>query len=126
MKHRAIKPICLLLVLLPFTSTAEEGESWQVYSSAKVLYKVYGLGLGDEGPPTTKDAKVAFGVTGSAAKQMFDAMGPDRKDECGPQPGVRFRSKDGGRLICTKERSSYRCAFGFNLKSGKSIGGLIC
>jgi hypothetical protein len=126
MKRRAIKPICLLLALLPFTSPAEESEGWQVYRSTKVLYKVYGLGLGDEGPPTPKDAKIAFELSGLAAKQMFDAMGPDRKDECGPQPGVRFRSKDDRSLICTKERSSYRCAFGFDLKSGKSIGALIC
>jgi hypothetical protein len=105
---------------------AEGSETWQVYRSAKVAYKVYGLGLGDEGPPTTKDAKIAFEVSGLAAKRMFDAMGPDRKDECNPESKERYRSKNDQRLFCMTDEGRYLCYFGFDLKSGKSIGGIIC
>ena len=40
---------------------------------------------------------------------------------------VRFRSRDGDKLACQRSASGeFRCQFGFDLITGKSIGGSIC
>jgi hypothetical protein len=58
---------------------------------------------------------------------MFNAMGPDKADTCGGEPGARFRSRDEDRIVCSRSREGrYTCQFGFDLRSGKSIGGSIC
>ncbi|MES2821210.1 MAG: hypothetical protein V4812_19715 [Pseudomonadota bacterium] len=97
------------------------------YRAAQVDYVVYGAGLGDPMAPTAGDAKIAFSVTGSAAQAMFEAMGPDKPDECASADGTRFRARDKDRLSCQRSREGeYGCQFGFDLGSGKSIGGSIC
>lgn len=97
------------------------------YRPAAVKYAVYGGGLGDPVKPGGSDAKVAFEVTGRAAQELFANMGPDRTDRCGAEPGVRFRSRDGDRLACQRSAAGeYSCTFGFDLVTGKSIGGSIC
>ena len=120
-------PFVLLLAALavPVAGTAAE---WVFsYRTAKVEYAVYGGGLGDPVKPDGRDAKVAFEVTGRAAQDLFAAIGPDRVDRCGAEPGVRFRSRDGDKLACQRSASGeFRCQFGFDLITGKSIGGSIC
>lgn len=69
----------------------------------KGSYMTYSLGLGDPAPANSSDAKIAFAVSGDAARKMFDAMSPDIL-------------KDG----------TYHCNFGFDLRTGKSIGGSVC
>ena len=106
---------------------AVQAKDWAFeYQSATVSYATYGFGLGDPQAPTANDSKIAFAIQGSAAKKMFLAMGPDRKDECLGDSPIRFRSKDEEKLVCMKEKGSYRCCFGFDLRSGKSIGGSLC
>ena len=74
-----------------------------------------------------KNVKIAFEVTGKAAKEMFDAMGPDKKDACSSEDQTRFRSRDGDKISCLlSNKGEYSCSFGFDLRSGKSIGGSIC
>ena len=93
--------------------------------SAEVKYVVYGGDLGDPYAATPRDVRVAFYVRGRAAKEMFEAMGPDRKSECGIEKGGRIREKE--HVACTYRPSDgYQCDFGFDLRSGKSIGGSIC
>lgn len=125
MKARAARRLGLLLLAAVVPAVAAE---WVLsYRTAAVKYALYGGGLGDPVKPEGGDAKVAFEVTGRAAQDLFVAMGPDRTDRCGAEPGVRFRSRDNDRIACQRSAAGeYRCYFGFDLVTGKSIGGSIC
>lgn len=88
-------------------------------------YSIYGGGLGDPVAPTTTSKNMAFWITGPVAKQMFDAMGPDLKDVCGAEDGNRIRQR--AEVSCSfHPKDGYQCDFGFDLITGKSIGGSIC
>lgn len=88
-------------------------------------YMTYSLGLGDPALAKRSDSKIAFAVSGDAARKMFDAMGPDVNDICTAGSGVRVRTKEN--VSCQREKDgSYQCSFGFDLRTGKSIGGSVC
>lgn len=88
-------------------------------------YMAYSLGLGDPAPVKPNDSKIAFAVSGQAARTMFDAMAPDVHDVCTEGSGVRVRTKEN--VSCQREKDgSYHCSFGFDLRTGKSIGGSVC
>ena len=101
---------------------------WEfLYRPAAVQYVIYGADLGDTTAPSKDDAKIAFVINDDAAKHIFDTMGPDKPNQCSSTPGVKVRYKDAGKLTCTRSpNAQYACYFGFDLKSGKSIGGSIC
>lgn len=91
------------------------------------VYRIYGGGLGDPVAPTAKDKKVMFSIAGGAARELFDALGPDKKDVCTAGSGTRVRAKDDDKLFCMRSaEGEYSCNFGFDLRSGKSIGGIVC
>lgn len=91
------------------------------------VYRIYGGGLGDPVAPSAKDRKVMFSVTGGAAHELFDALGPDKKDVCTAGSGTRVRARDNDNLFCMRSaEGEYSCNFGFDLRSGKSIGGIVC
>lgn len=115
-------------VLLLTISAAAFANDWSFsYRPAAVRYVMYGNSLGDTLPPSSDDQKIAFEITGRAAREMFDAIGPDQQDACAAEPGVRFRARDDEKVSCSRSRDGdYTCHFGFDLKSGKSIGGSIC
>ncbi|MGZ8901636.1 MAG: hypothetical protein ACXW3Z_16210 [Limisphaerales bacterium] len=93
----------------------------------KGVYATYGGGLGDPWQPTQTDHKIMFSIEGPAAKAMFDGMGPDAKEICSPVDGDRIRKRDGEKLYCMRsKRGEYQCNFGFDLRTGKSVGGIIC
>ena len=84
---------------------------------------IYGAYLDDAVPPVAGDTKVAFHLTGTAAKDMFEAIGPDLPDGCA-EPQIRLRNRD--MLLCRhRPRDGYRCEFGFDLSTGLSIGGSV-
>lgn len=90
-------------------------------------YQIYSRGLGDPTAPTKNDAKIAFVIQGPAALGMFNAMGPNAKDLCTEGTGTRVRVRDNQNVVCARSvTGEYSCRFGFNLKTGKSIGGSIC
>ncbi|WLI89332.1 hypothetical protein Q4S45_22000 [Massilia sp. R2A-15] len=90
-------------------------------------YRIYGGELGDPLPPSAADKKITFSIQGSAAREMFDAIGPDVKDVCTDQTGIRSRQRDHENLSCQRSaKGEYSCNFGFDLRSGKSIGGIVC
>ena len=123
MNIQRLYPLYLVLVL-PATLAADDFGS---YKQAIASYWIYGGGLGDPITPTSKDKKIAFSIEGDAAKQIFEAIGPDKKDACSEGGDTRFRSRDNENLICTRSKeNTYTCSFGFDLDSGKSIGGSIC
>jgi len=109
-------------------SAAYAGEKyeWWQYKPFKGSYLVYSGSLGEEQPATSNDRKVSFNVGGPLAKEMFDAMYPDLKgdEKCSSDKDYRERSK--GELSCIHDRDGYRCFFGFDLRSGKSISGATC
>jgi hypothetical protein len=111
---------CRVVVLAmagAFVALAHGAQVWE--------YAIYGGDLGDTYAPTSSDARIAFYVRGRAAKEMFQTMGPDRKSECGIEKGGRVRMKE--HVACSYRPSDgYQCDFGFDLRSGKSIGGSIC
>ncbi|MYN15752.1 hypothetical protein GTP81_03200 [Rugamonas sp. FT107W] len=88
-------------------------------------YWIYGGELGDTVPPTKKDRKVAFTFKEPLAKDLFDQIGPDKKDACGAAPDHRIRER--GDLSCTwDKRDGYICYFGLDVPTGKSTYGSIC
>lgn len=66
----------------------------------------------------------SFMITGTVAREMFDSMAPDSKDRCSLEHGYRERNKKN--VSCVLDRDVYACHFGFKLRSGKSIAGVIC
>lgn len=91
------------------------------------VYRIYGGGLGDPLEPTVRDTKIMFAVQGQVARSMFEAMGPDARDACTNGSGLRVRTKDKENLVCIRtKKGDYSCNFGFDLKTGKSIGGSLC
>ncbi len=123
MNIQRLYPLFLVL-MLPATLAADD---LGLYKQATASYWIYGGGLGDPATPTSKDKKIAFSIEGDAAKQIFEAIGPDKKDVCSEGRATRFRSRDKENLSCTRgKENTYTCSFGFDLVSGKSIGGSIC
>ena len=120
--HR-LCPLIFLLVLPVIAADTEPGPYLQTSAS----YRLYGGELGDSTEPSPNDKKVAFSVKGTAARQIFDAIGPDQRDACTEGSRMRVRHKDHEHLTCTlSKENDYVCSFGFDLVSGKSIGGSIC
>ena len=105
---------------------ARGAQAWEwALRPAEVKYAIYGGDLGDTTAPTPNDVRVAFYVRGRVAKEMFEAMGPDKKSDCGIEKWGRVRMKE--HVACSYRPSDgYQCDFGFDLHSGKSIGGSIC
>lgn len=123
MNLQRLSPLFFLMIL----PTAVANEDIEPYRQATASYWLYGGGLGDPTPPKPNDKKIAFSVEGKAARQIFDAIGPDKHDACTKGGGTRFRSKDNENLSCTRSKEGeYVCSFGFDLVTGKSIGGSIC
>lgn len=122
--RRATVCLTALFCLAGLAFAAEWDGQYRPFSGQ---YFIYGGALGDTQAPTAKDVKVAFTIEGAAARQMFDAMGPDRTETCDEGSGTRVRHKDEENLSCRRSKEGvYQCNFGFDLRTGKSIGGIIC
>lgn len=118
--------IVTALALYSLTRAAGKPETQSLgQQPLKGDYLIYGGELGDTMPPTKKDRKVAFTFKGPLAKDMFDQIGPDKKDTCGAAPDHRVR--DRGDLSCVwDKRDGYACYFGLDVPTGKSTYGAIC
>lgn len=91
----------------------------------KAEYSLYAGDLGNEQAPTNDDRKLSVEVSGQAAKDIFDSIYPDSKVTCSDEKGKRLRRK--AHLWCSFSPSQgYRCYFGFDLRTGASIGGASC
>jgi hypothetical protein len=95
------------------------------FKALRGSYMMYSVGLGDPQPAKLNDSKIAFAIDGEAARKMFESMAPDMRDACTSGSSVRVRTK--GHVSCQHEKSGeYRCSFGFDLRTGKSISGSVC
>lgn len=123
---KCVMTICLLGSLA--ASAAAPGER-ELGPHQKVtgVYRIYGGDLGDPVAPGPKDAKIMLSVDGKMAKEMFDAIGPDVRDVCTEGTATRVRHKRNHNLFCMRSSSGeYSCNFGFDLRDGKSIPGIVC
>lgn len=86
-------------------------------------YQVYGGFLDEAHSPSAGDTKVAITISENAAKEMFNAIGPDVDSGCKTQD-LRLRQRD--MLLCRyRPKDGYWCTFGFDLSTGLSIGGTV-
>ena len=116
----------LALPLVLGVGMAQSTQQWLFsYQPVQGHYVIYGGGLGDPLPPSSKDKRIAFRIDGKAAKQLFDAMGPDLRNTCGVEGENRLRQR--AHVSCSYHpRDGHHCDFGFDLLSGHSIGGFTC
>jgi hypothetical protein len=120
--------VCLVaaLGLLSLVHAADKTEGGRYLAKPlKGDYYVYGGSIGDKEPPSPKDRKVSFMLTGPLAKELFDHIGRDAKDSCSPGPDYRERNRGDLTCIWTKE-DGYSCYFGLNGQTGKSMRGVTC
>jgi hypothetical protein len=91
-------------------------------------YTIYSGRLGEEKAPTTDDRKLSIEVTGQAAKDIFESIGPDAPGvSCTGDERERLRRKE--RVWCSYspiDGGRYKCYLGFNLRTGESIAGGSC
>lgn len=124
-----VRLLCTIGVLGVFSlaQAAEKKPAWEGAPPKPLRgnYQVYGGTLSDMLPPTQKDRKVAFMLTGPLAKDLFGQIGPDSKDSCSAEVGYRERTR--GDLSCTFTKDQgYICYLGLNVPTGKSTNGSIC
>ena len=111
-------------VLVSIVCSISAAERLAPYRQFSGKYAIYSGELGDQQAPTRTETKVSFIVDGQPAKELFDAMHPDDKETCG---GEVARARTKGNVWCTYHPGrGYKCYFGFDLKTGKSIDGGIC
>lgn len=131
MRHNALllsSAVLLSAVFVFSLSRADTPKAWDgMYAPAKASYLLYSGPLDEKEAPKPGKQKLSLMIEGQAAKQMFEAIGPDQKDACSASTGVRIRSR--GDVTCAFDREikePYTCFIGVDLKTGKSIGGETC
>jgi len=116
-----------LIAIAVFIPVADAQTDPGPYKKAETRYLIYGGSLGDMTAPTKSDKKIAFSIEGKAARELFEAIGPDKKDACLEGTGARVRHRNDENLECVRSKEGeYHCSFGFDLRTGKSIPGSIC
>lgn len=122
------RDVCIVgaLALFSLAQAAEKKLEWTPeFKPFSGRYQVYSGSPSEKQPPTPSDKQASVVLTGRAAKDLFDQIGPDVKDACSSDPNYRERRK--GHLDCsyTKE-NGYQCFLGIDLRTGKSTHGSIC
>lgn len=111
----------LLLLALPFTTNA------QTYKPMEAQYRLYSGSIGDPLPADQDDAKLSLAITGEAAEEIFQRIGPDREDQCGAEDGSRFRARGDGSVVCQYSlQDGYFCYLGIDLLKGKPVNASVC
>lgn len=108
-------PVILLTAVIAYAVTNEGKYTGQ--------YWIYGGSAGDRTPPTAKDTKIHMTVDGPLAARLFRELGSaSRERGCIPED-VELRRR--GDLACSRDNGGApSCSFGFDLRSGKSTGGM--
>lgn len=118
--------ITIAMVALCSQTGAADQKAWdESFKPLKGEYLLYSGSLNESQKPTRTDRKVAFKVSGPAARDLFESMYPDEKITCTSMK--RYRERRKGEIFCTFfPQDGYACYFGFDLRTGKSIGGASC
>jgi len=127
MKARTVCIIATLALLSVAQAAPKKGEGRYLAKPLKGDYYLYGGTLGEMTPPTRKDRKISFMVTGPLAQDLFDQIAPDVKKEESCSSAVDYRERRKGDIDCiyTKD-SGYTCYFGIDVVTGRSTYGTIC
>lgn len=95
------------------------------------IYKLHSGIVADRLPPTAADSRLTVLVDGEAAKEIFNAIGPDYPETCSGEKGDRHRRRKG--IVCdyTAQDASakdgpYRCWVGVNLRTGDTVSTISC
>lgn len=118
--------VCALILGLP--AAVQAAKEWTFeYRPTAARYAIYGGELGDTTPPSERNKRISIYLEGAGARDIFNLIGPDLTDVCGAEDSTRIREKDDGRISCSyAPKDGYRCYVGFDLRTGKSIGGVSC
>lgn len=112
--------LCLLLVL-PLTAHSQE------FGSMEARYLLYSGAIGDPMPVEQNNAKLALAITGDAAEEIFQQIGPDLKDECDAGNESRFRANGNGSVACQYHlQDGYLCYLGIDLVKGMPVSASVC
>ncbi len=118
---------CIFITLAGMLAATSVAADWH-WQPRKLAgdYTIYSGSLADMAPRTVTDQKLAISVRGKAAQDIFNAIGPDIKT-CGWEEGLQIRQRADGNVSCTRTRQGeYSCHFGFDLRTGDSIPGVVC
>ena len=112
--------LCLLFVL-PLTAHSQE------FGSMEAQYLLYSGAIGDPMPVEQHNAKLALAITGEAAEEIFQQIGPDLKDECDAGNESRFRTNDNVSVACQYHlQDGYLCYLGIDLVKGMPVNASVC
>lgn len=122
MKFSRITAAVAGMLLICLSASGEPDSTPRRFSGR---YSFYSGSLGEIALPTRKDAKISMEISGTVAARMYGYMGAAAKiDSCSDTEETRSRDQ----LVCVREKASgsVTCHFGFDMRTGKSIGGVIC
>lgn len=95
------------------------------------IYKFHSGIVADRTPPTASERRLTILLDGTAAKEIFDSIGPDYPETCSGAKGDRHRRKKG--VVCDytaqdeKDKDGpYRCWVGVNLRTGDTVSTISC
>ena len=127
---RAVKvaAFCLLPSAYAYDVPNDPSGLWK---QLPAIYKIHSGIVADRTPATQKDRTLTVSITGAAAKEIFDSIGPDTPNQCGPEPGERNRRKKGAWCKYTAQDANskegpYHCYIGIDLLSGQSTVAVSC
>jgi hypothetical protein len=115
----------VLLLATVLVASSVLGADWELtYRPAKTEFVIYGGGLGDPQAPTKTDRKLSVFISGDAAAELFNSIGPDRRNACIDRK-TRFRERGG--ISCSLPQGEQpKCYLGLDLSNGKAIPGAVC
>lgn len=116
--------VCCAIALLA-ASIGVQASGSPKHAPMNATYTLYSGSPDDRQPPTSRDRKIAITVSGKAARDIFDSIGPDADVTCTTTPGERLRAK--GEIWCSfRPTSGYQCYLGFDLRTGEPNAGTSC
>ena len=129
MTYRGSLVAMLALCLAGAAAGADEAQSPPPPEerNARINYLIYSLEIGDPAMPTNRDAKVRIGLKDKAAKDLYQHLAPIPFDGCGVAPGTRVRGTPNGKVVCVRSaKAEYWCSIAVDLKTGESVGAMVC
>ena len=83
-------------------------------------FTVYSDGPPDFQPPTAQNVNISISMQGRAARDLYEALGQTGGVKCVATERRR------GDIVCRISDREHICAFGLDLKTGKSRVGTAC
>jgi len=86
-------PLVFLVSLSPAAHSDTAAEGAVATRPITGDYTIYSGTLGEIGPPTAADRKLAIAIRGGVAKDVFESIKPDAKAHCCGEKGERLRKR---------------------------------